>query len=88
MADFKQQNLTWTLLIDVDEYILFNRMREDDPEPPLDWAPEGVPVLSNWIRKDQGALRDEKTHEVAISGEYTLFWQNCHRQAFLYTSNL
>lgn len=48
MADFKQRNMTWTLLIDVDEYITFNRIQDDDPDMPLDVAPEGIPTILDW----------------------------------------
>ena len=53
MADFKLRQKTWVLLIDVDEYITFNNVEEGaDPDVPLDYAPEGVPTLSNWQRKE------------------------------------
>ncbi|KAL7553043.1 hypothetical protein ACHAWF_016287 [Thalassiosira exigua] len=63
MADFHRRNLTWTLLVDVDEYITFNRVHDDDPAPPLDAAPEGVPTLAGWTRKEFN-LVDPETHEV------------------------
>jgi hypothetical protein len=54
MADFKLRQKTWVLLVDVDEYITFNNIEEDgDPEVPLDYAPEDVPTLSNWERKER-----------------------------------
>jgi hypothetical protein len=48
MADFKQRNKTWVLLVDVDEYVTFNQIRDDDPIAPLDEAPDGIPTLSDW----------------------------------------
>ena len=53
MAHFKLLQKTWVLLVDVDEYITFNNIEEeDDPDVPLDYAPEGIPTLSNWERKE------------------------------------
>jgi len=52
MADFKLRNMTWTLLIDVDEYIVFNGVQGDDPALPLDMAPLGVPTLADWRYKE------------------------------------
>ena len=40
--------MTWTLLIDVDEYITFNQIQVDDPAVPLDVAPEDILTLSDW----------------------------------------
>ncbi|KAL9186857.1 hypothetical protein ACHAXT_010577 [Thalassiosira profunda] len=51
MAEFKKMNKTWVLLTDVDEYIQFNQLREDDPPPPLDGPPKGSGEMRNW--KDQ-----------------------------------
>lgn len=48
MADFKARNKTWVLLTDVDEYITFNRFKDDDPEMPSEEAPEGMPTLGDW----------------------------------------
>jgi len=65
MADFKARNRTWTLLIDVDEYITFNRINEnDDPGVPLDYAPEGIPTLSDWTKKEYKRV-DSKTGELS-----------------------
>ena len=55
MAEFKRRNKTWVLLIDVDEYITFNRItenKEDEPNYPLEEAPEGIPTLMNWWVED------------------------------------
>ena len=57
MAEFKRRNKTWVLLIDVDEYITFNRItndnddneEDDEPNYPLEKAPEGIPTLMNWV---------------------------------------
>ena len=48
MSEFKKLNKTWVLLTDVDEYILPNRIHDDDPIPPLDQAPEGIRTMINW----------------------------------------
>eukprot|EP01082_Thalassiosira_pseudonana_P005875 g5712.t1.2.5e174189 g5712 g5712.t1 contig2:1134797-1136743(+) len=48
MAEFKRRNKTWVLLVDVDEYVTFNQIRDDDPIAPLDEAPDGIPTLSDW----------------------------------------
>lgn len=48
MSEFKRMNKTWVLLTDVDEYLVFNRIRDDDPAVPLDEAPEGVPTMDDW----------------------------------------
>ena len=48
MADFKRRNMTWTLLIDVDEYVTFNQIQANDPGVPLDMPPEGIPIISDW----------------------------------------
>ena len=56
MEEFKRRNRTWVLLIDVDEYITFNRITNDDeddePNYPLEEAPEGIPTLINWMVED------------------------------------
>ncbi len=36
------------LLVDVDEYVTFNQIRDDDPIAPLEEAPDGIPTLSDW----------------------------------------
>mmetsp|Transcript_12895 Transcript_12895/g.21127 ORF Transcript_12895/g.21127 Transcript_12895/m.21127 type:complete len:607 (+) Transcript_12895:42-1862(+) len=50
MADFKRRNKQWVLLIDVDEYITFNRIDENNQEPafPTEKAPDGIPTLMDW----------------------------------------
>ena len=60
MADFKRRNKRWVLLIDVDEYITFNRVVAkhhsgdyslnggDEPDFPVDEAPQGVSTLIDW----------------------------------------
>jgi len=63
MADFKRRNMTWTLLTDVDEYITFNRIQEDDPGVPLDVAPHNIPTLSDWKKKEYNLI-DPKTSQV------------------------
>jgi len=50
MQHFKVEGRSWVLLIDVDEYIIFNGVRDDDPVTPTDEAPEGVPTLCDWDR--------------------------------------
>ena len=61
MSTFKQQNKTYVLLTDVDEYITFNRIHtEDDPPLPLDVAPIDIPTLSKWKLKVYN-LVDKKT---------------------------
>mmetsp|Transcript_28889 Transcript_28889/g.45489 ORF Transcript_28889/g.45489 Transcript_28889/m.45489 type:complete len:609 (+) Transcript_28889:41-1867(+) len=51
MADFKRRNKQWVLLIDVDEYMTFNRIDDINQEPdfPLEKAPDGIPTLMDWI---------------------------------------
>ena len=68
MADFKRRNMTWTLLTDVDEYITFNRIQEDDPGVPLDVAPSNIPTLSDWKKKEYHLI-DPKTSQVVMDGE-------------------
>ena len=48
MREFKANNKTWVLLTDVDEYITFNTVHHNDPPPPMDAAPEGIPTIGNW----------------------------------------
>jgi hypothetical protein len=48
MSDFKRRNKTWVLLTDVDEYVTFNNINEDDPNLQMDEAPDGIPTLSDW----------------------------------------
>ncbi|KAL7538015.1 hypothetical protein ACHAXR_008228 [Thalassiosira sp. AJA248-18] len=56
MEEFKNLNKTWVLLTDVDEYIVFNQIRADDPPLPLEEAPEGTLTMSDWRfhKKDVG----------------------------------
>jgi len=49
MADFKSRNKTWVLLTDVDEYITFNTLRDDDLSMPMEEALEGVPTIGDWV---------------------------------------
>ena len=51
MSDFLARNMTWVLLVDVDEYVAFNGVEGDDPAAPLDVAPGGVPTLADWREK-------------------------------------
>eukprot|EP00985_Skeletonema_marinoi_P015500 scaffold8021_cov79-Skeletonema_marinoi.AAC.14 len=51
MLDFKQRKKQWVLLIDVDEYISFNRIDDDnnqEPDFPVEKAPDGIPTLMDW----------------------------------------
>ena len=48
LSDFRAMNKTWVLLTDVDEYVVPNGVERDDPDPPLEYAPEDVPTLSDW----------------------------------------
>lgn len=49
MEAFKRRGKSWVLLTDVDEYITFNYIhQEDDPPVPLDEAPAGIPTLKHW----------------------------------------
>eukprot|EP01082_Thalassiosira_pseudonana_P006177 g5718.t1 g5718 contig2:1144263-1144715(-) len=48
MSDFKRRNKTWVLLTDVDEYVTFNSINEDDPNLQMDEALDGIPTLSDW----------------------------------------
>lgn len=50
MADFKRRNKQWVLLIDVDEYMTFNRIEDINQEPdfPLEKAPDGMQTLMDW----------------------------------------
>jgi len=50
MLDFKRRNKQWVLLIDVDEYITFNRIDDNNQEPdfPVEKAPDGIPTLMDW----------------------------------------
>lgn len=52
MADFKRRNKQWVILIDVDEYITFNRIdassEHEEPDYPLEEAPDGIPTLIDW----------------------------------------
>ena len=54
------------LLTDVDEYITFNNIEEDDPNLPLDYAPEGIPMLSGWKRRDHPVV--DKSGRVFTEG--------------------
>ena len=84
MSTFKQQNKTYVLLTDVDEYITFNTIHtEDDPPLPLDVAPIDVLTLSNWklkvynmVDKQTGLAVKDVHVEGTISGlpsnNYTL----------------
>lgn len=56
MLELKRRNATWVILTDVDEYVAFNRIREDDPDVPLDYAPEGVPTLKDWKLADYSVV--------------------------------
>ncbi len=57
MADFKRRNKTWVLLIDVDEYMTFNRIEDINQEPdfPLEKAPDGMQTLMDWTWMKGGA---------------------------------
>jgi len=76
MSTFKQQNKTYVLLTDVDEYITFNTIHnEDDPPLPLDVAPIDIPTLSNWklhvynmVDKQTGLAVKDVHVEGTISG--------------------
>ena len=81
MADFKQRNTTWVLLIDVDEYITFNLIQEDDPSLPLDYAPEGVPTLSRW-KKNQYKLPNSNTGQLESDGECKLSSSDCKKTTY------
>lgn len=60
MAEFQRHNNTWVLLTDVDEYITFNTYHPDrDAAVPLDFAPPGVPMLSNWTWHVTGFVNSE-----------------------------
>lgn len=50
MLDFKRRNKQWVLLIDVDEYITFNWIDDNNQEPdfPVEKAPDGIPTLMDW----------------------------------------
>eukprot|EP00984_Skeletonema_dohrnii_P019022 scaffold9019_cov67-Skeletonema_dohrnii-CCMP3373.AAC.1 len=51
MLDFKRRNKEWVLLIDVDEYITFNRIDDDnnqEPDFPVEKAPDGIATLMDW----------------------------------------
>ena len=63
MAEFKRRNKTWVVLVDVDEYVTFNQIREDDPVAPLDKAPDGVPTLRQWTI-DHGYIQGVKRTSV------------------------
>lgn len=73
MRDFKHRSKSWVLLTDVDEYITFNIPHDTDPPVPLDAAPDGVQVLSNWtwsrraIRGTDGNVIDATMVEGVIS---------------------
>ena len=54
MRAHKVQNRTWVLLTDVDEYIVFNGIHDDDPIPPLSEAPPGIPTLGDWVHYSDG----------------------------------
>ena len=56
-------------MIDVDEYITFNHIEEDDPGVPLDYAPEGIPTLSQWIKTEHSTV-DSKTGGTSTVGEF------------------
>lgn len=56
MAEHKRLNRTWVLLTDVDEYLVFNQARKDDPVMPSDEAPEGIPIMSSWKYHTNGDM--------------------------------
>ncbi|KAL9179090.1 hypothetical protein ACHAXT_000132 [Thalassiosira profunda] len=71
MADFHLRNKTWVLLTDVDEYITFNRVQDDDPAMPLEYAPPGIPTLMDWKRieyKLYNATTKEPFMDVSVEG--------------------
>ena len=59
MKDFKDRDKGWVLLTDVDEYITFNKIdntQETIVNPPLDEAPDGIPILANWTWSRKGYM--------------------------------
>jgi len=71
MKEFKRMNRTWVLLTDVDEYIVFNQMRGDDPMMPLDEAPEGVPTMGDWRFHKNGDIGNGGIIDGTIDGKFT-----------------
>jgi len=59
------------LLTDVDEYITFNIRHDNDPPPPLDFPPEGIPVMANWTWSVRGYLdrKGKQITETTVKGE-------------------
>ena len=58
MKDFKARGKQWVLLTDVDEYITFNEIKDNDPPAPLDEAPDGIPIMTNWTWSRKGYNRE------------------------------
>ena len=54
MGVHKLHGRTWVLLTDVDEYILFNKIHDDEPDPPIKEAPPGVATISDWTWYSNG----------------------------------
>ena len=67
MAEFQRRNKTWVLLTDVDEYITFNNVEDDDPNIPMEYAPPGIPTLSKWKRTDYEVI--DENGRVFTQGE-------------------
>jgi len=59
METLKRRGKTWVLLLDVDEFIAFNTIEDDDPPSPLEEAPEGVATLKDW-KVMHGRIRGRK----------------------------
>lgn len=75
-------------MIDVDEYITFNTVHEeDDPGLPLDWAPEGVPTLSDWTKKVYN-LVDPESGELVIDGKLFMSRLLCYIALTIPNANL
>ena len=73
MADFKRRNKQWVLLIDVDEYIVLNRIDDKEPDFPLEKAPDGIPTVMDWDTEDRSTIdgwifnqSDASTRNVSI----------------------
>jgi len=78
MKDFKDRDKGWVLLTDVDEYITFNKVDNTQEtlgltvNPPLDEAPDGIPILANWTWSRKGYYSTDKKSgkKVRITGTF------------------
>lgn len=72
MLEHKRSNRTWVALVDVDEYIVFNGQRSDDPLPPFDEPPvingEAVPTMTDWKVHKVGRFEGSEAVDGTVDG--------------------